>query len=565
MRSAGAEPDIETSVVVVGAGPVGLAMAAELGWRGVPVILVERRDGRVGLPRMNGVNARTMEFCRRWGIAQRVRDAGWPKDFPRRNLYKTSLTGYEFHRVDFGLMGPPDGEAKSPEHFQRCSQMWFDPLLRDFAAEFPSVELRYECELDSFADHGDSVVAEVTSLQTSRRQAIRARYLVACDGARSGIRETLGIGVEGSTSLSREASIYFRSDAPLKLRNTTPATMVWLIGPGGMWGLVSAVDGRDLWRLWLSQLPDDVDAEALDANAYVRAAIGTDARYEIVGVAPWTRQEAVAERYREGRVFLAGDAAHTLTPTGGFGMNTGIQDAVDLGWKLAGVFSGWADPRILDSYELERRPVGVRNAREATYTFNLLAHVPAYAALLDESGDGEVARESMTRYIEEGEFAREFKNEGIVLGYRYDDSPICIPDGSPAPSDDVMSYVPTARPGARAPHVWLEPGRSTLDLFGRGFTLMELGPEPPSTEQLADAAASRGVPLDVVRIADTSVLDCYEQALVLVRPDGHVAWRSDALPSDPAEVMDVVRGAHGMEASLRARSDEAERKAVRLR
>ena len=243
-------------------------------------------------------------------------------------------------------------------------------------------------------------------------------------------------------------------------------------------------------------------------------------------------------------------------------MNTGIQDAVDLGWKLAGVFSGWADSRILDSYEVERRPVGVRNAREATYTFNLLAQIPAFPALLDESREGEAAREAMKRYIEEGEFVREFKNEGIVLGYRYDDSPICIPDGSPAPSDDVMAYVQTARPGARAPHVWLEPGRSTVDLFGHGFTLMALGPEPPSTEQLADAAASRGVPLNVVNISDPRALDCYERALVLVRPDGHVAWRGDAEPSDPGEIMDVVRGAHGVEAGPHERSDGAEPEAA---
>ncbi len=533
--------DYETSVVVVGGGPVGLALAADLGWRGVPCLLVERRDGRISLPRMNGVNARTMEFCRRWGIAQRVRDAGWPKDFPRRFLYKSSLTGYEFHRIDLGLMAPRH-EYHSPEHFQRCPQMWFDPLLRDFAMEFATNELRYGWQLQAFSDEGHQVLVELTDLESKRRQTVRAEYLVACDGARSRVRDALGIGVEGSPELSREMSIYFESDAVLKLPDSTPATMTWLIGPEGMWAMLSAVDGRRLWRLWVTHLPEGVDAEAVDAEALVREACGCDFPFQIVGVAPWTRQECVARRYRKGRVFLAGDAVHSFTPTGGFGMNTGIQDVVDLSWKLESVLAGWADPRILDSYESERRPVGTRNAREATFTFERLRRIPGFAAIRDVSAEGDAAREELRHYLQEGEFDREYRNEGIVLGYQYDESPICIPDGSSGSGDEVMRYVPTARPGARAPHLWLESGHSTLDLFGRGFTLLVLGPEPPPTGGLVTAASQRGVPMTVVELSEPRVLECYEHPLVLVRPDGHVAWRGSAPPDDPRGIIDVVRG-----------------------
>jgi hypothetical protein len=320
--------------------------------------------------------------------------------------------------------------------------------------------------------------------------------------------------------------------------------MTWLIGPQGMWGALSAIDGRKLWRLWLSNMSEDVDLEKFDAAAYVRAAIGGQRPFSLKGVLPWARQQRVANRFNRGRVFLCGDALHNLTPTGGFGMNTGIQDAVDLAWKLEGVFEGWADSRILDSYEIERRPVGVRNVNEATFTFDKFLQLPKLPALLDDSPAGEHARRAMGRFIEENEFIREFQNEGIVLGYRYDPSPLCIPDGTPAPEDLVRKYIPTARPGSRAPHVRLPDDRSTLDLFGRGFTLLRLGPNPPGANSIVAAAAARGVPLRVVDLPQEEVLRRYERKLVLVRPDGHVAWRADQPPADGTGLIDTIRGAN---------------------
>jgi hypothetical protein len=224
-------------------------------------------------------------------------------------------------------------------------------------------------------------------------------------------------------------------------------------------------------------------------------------------------------------------------------MNTGIQDAVDLAWKLEGVLAGWADARLLDSYEIERRPVAVRNVNEATFTFAKFLDLPRLPALLEDSPAGEAARRAIGRHIEENEFIREFQNEGIVLGYRYDPSPIVVPDGTPAPEDCVRKYVPTARPGSRAPHAWLADGRSTLDLFGRGFVLLRLGDEAPPAQPISDAAAARRVPLRVMSLKEPEILRRYERRLVLVRPDGHVAWRADAPPADLLTLIDTVRGA----------------------
>ncbi len=535
--------EFRTKVLIVGGGPVGLALAIELGWRGVDNLLIDRRDGSIPLPKMNGVNARTMEFCRRWGIADRVRSAGWPDDYPVRLIFCTNLRGHEFFRYDRGTALERKPSSTTPEHFQRCPQTWFDPILREQAAGMPTNTLRYRSRLERFEDHGDHVLAEVADLDDGTTMRVIADYMVACDGAKSGVRSSLGIAADGDARLSNELNIYFESSQLYAGIEERRAAMSWLVGPEGMWGALSAIDGRKTWRLWLSQLEPGVDLDSSDKAKYVRAAIGPETPFTVLGVLPWDRQQLVARHFRKGRVFLCGDAVHNLTPTGGFGMNTGIQDAVDLGWKLAATFEGWADPKILDTYEFERRPVAVRNVDEASYTFSLVSGLPKLAALQEESSRGALARVQLRERLAQQEYRREYVNEGIVLGYRYDPSPICIPDGSPAPPDRVMSYQQSARPGSRAPHVWLGPGRSTLDFFGRGFVLLRLGAGVASGQAFADAARARRVPLRIVSLEDPAVRECYERQLVLVRPDGHVAWRGDAEPGNALDVIDVVRGA----------------------
>jgi 2-polyprenyl-6-methoxyphenol hydroxylase-like FAD-dependent oxidoreductase len=483
-----------------------------------------------------------MEFCRRWGISDRVRNAGWPQDFPRRILYVTSLTGYQLGCLDYGLHDTRKRAAASPEHFQRCPQTWFDPILREHATSRPGNTLYYRTRLEDFKERDGKIIAEVIDLVSQERRRIVADYMLACDGAKSGIRQTLGIKMRGAPQLSFEINIYFESEDLIATHDKGKAVMTWLIGRDGMWGALSAIDGRKLWRLWLSHMPPDTDIQAFDADRYIRRAMGRNFLYRKIGVLPWSRQQLVANEYRRGRVFLCGDAAHCLTPTGGFGMNTGIQDAVDIGWKLDGVIKGWAHPAILDSYEIDRLPLGRRNVDEATLTFGKFLALPKCADLEEPSAEGEAQRKTIRQLLVSEQFNREFENEGIVLGYRYEGSPICVPDGTPPTEDHPMRYLPSARPGARAPHVWLSGGRSVLDEFGHGFVLLCLGAKPIDAGPLLRACSKVGMPIRLVEERSEAAWAMYERSLVLVRPDGHVAWRGNDLPPDPDRLVDRVRG-----------------------
>jgi hypothetical protein len=259
-------------------------------------------------------------------------------------------------------------------------------------------------------------------------------------------------------------------------------------------------------------------------------------------VSIWKRRSVVAAHYGNGRVFLAGDAVHQLSPTGALGMNSGVGDAVDLGWKLAAVLQGWGGTNLLASYDAERRPIGVRNVAAATrfYTTNE-SFGRGNAAIAEDSAAGEAQRASLGKMLEQ-HVGREFRTIGLQLGYRYEDSPICVSDGTLPPPDAPEAYVPSARPGSRAPHVWLNDGRSTLDLFGRGFTLLRFS-GAAEVSGIEAAASKHGVPLQVADVENEEAAELYQRRLVLVRPDGHVAWRGDAAPSDPLALIDRVRGA----------------------
>ena len=265
-------------------------------------------------------------------------------------------------------------------------------------------------------------------------------------------------------------------------------------------------------------------------------------RSRFSSVLPWVRRELVAETYRERRVFIAGDAAHAMSPTGGFGMNTGIGDAVDLSWKLAAVLQGWGGDGLLDSYTVERQPVGARNVAEASGNLRRMLSVSRHADITDDTPEGAATRKKVGAEFSEL-MRREWFTLGIHLGYRYEASPICWPDGTAAPPDEAGTYEQTARPGHRAPHAWLADGRSTLDLFGRGFTLLGFGATGAEAAPLLEAAHARGVPIEFVPLDEPKVATLYGRAFVLVRPDGHVAWRDDRMPEDPLRVIDVVRGA----------------------
>ena len=528
-------------VLIVGGGPVGLTLAGELGWRGIGCELLEQSDGAIATPKMNEVNTRSMEFCRRWGIADAVRDCPFPQDHPLDVVFVTSLGGYELARMRRPPRGHYDAASPSPERHQVCSQLWFDPILRAFAQSLPPVTLRYRTRLERFDASAAGVAAELHDLRTGRRETVIADYLVGCDGATSAIRETLGIELKGKGILGYPLHLYFSTPDLLARCGREPGTFFLAIDRHGLWSNIRIIDPvNGLWRLMVldsdgKQTPDSVDREAL-----LRRAVGRPIDVEWKGLSIWTRRSVVAERYAQGRVFLAGDAVHQLSPTGALGMNTGIGDAVDLGWKLAAVLQGWGGENLLAAYDAERRPIGLRNVRMATAFY--LAHgefADDMAAIEEDSEAGRALRarlsDSLTKNV-----GRMFRTAGLQLGYNYQPSPICVADGAP-PADDPETYIPSAQPGCRAPHVWLSDGRSILDLFGRGFVLLRFA--EAASGALEDAAKARRVPLAVVDIEEPDAAALYERRLVLVRPDGHVAWRGDAPPADAPALIDRVRGA----------------------
>lgn len=536
---------LQTSVLVVGGGPVGLALACELGWRGVKCLVVEHNPefGEEPVAKINLVNVRSMEFCRRWGIEHEVRHGGFPDDYPMTVQFLTSLRGKLIARMPYPSMGEQPELAESPTQRKRIPQHLLDPLMRRAAQRFESVDTMFSCRLVTFTDHGSHVDAVLEDVRSGERREVRARYLAACDGAKSTVREQLGITLVGEGAISYSCGVYFRSP---RLWNEHPhgkAIMNILVDAQGMWANLNMIDGFKTWRLSLVGGDRYVPPEQIDVPAAMRRMVGPGSMpaYQIAGLYPWVRRAVVAETYRRGNCFLVGDSAHQLSPTGGFGMNTGLGDAVDLGWKLEAQLRGWGGEALLDSYDVERRPIGVRNVAEATSNFRNLRDLPTFPWIDDEGSDADGKRAALgARFAETTR--KEWESLGVQLGYRYAGSPVIVPDGTPEPADDPSRYEPSSWPGCRAPHVWLAPGQSTLDLFGRGFTLLEFGAASTQVAALVAEAASRGVPLRVERVRSEQARDAYASPLVLVRPDGHVAWRGDGKATSARSVWACVTG-----------------------
>lgn len=402
----------------------------------------------------------------------------------------------------------------------------------------------FNTRLDRFNQDEEGVTVHVTDEDSGEEKVIRAQYMVACDGAESQIRDDLGIELIGNHGMSFNINVFFKSSDHDALFNKGRAIMQWMFDEDGMWADLVAINGKEFWRLSIMKLPLGTNLSESEAADYIRKAVGRDFDFEILSILPWMRKRVVADRYNEGRVFLAGDTVHQMSPTGGFGMNTGIQEAVDIGWKLAAVTGGWGGAGLLDSYDAERRPVAQMITDESARNYTQFAKIPVGPQLDHDTPKGEVMRKKFTKSLYDLRMDREYDTDGIVLGYRYEGSPIIVPDGSPEPKFDVMRYTETARPGHRAPHAWIEDGevKSTLDLFGRGFTLLRFDASV-SVDALLLAAKQRDVPLLVEDIDQDNIAKLYERNLVLVRPDDHVAWRDDACPADALAVIDTVRGA----------------------
>ena len=537
-------PSKRYPVLIAGAGPVGLTLAIELAWRGIHCLVVEQSDGSVDFPTTNLANTRTCEHLRRWGIADRMRfESGYPTDYPRNYLFVTRMNGYEIARFDHPANGDPNSRSPySPAGRLWISKPYFDPVLHKHVSTLPTVEVRYQTALESFRQDDEKVVADIVDVASGQRSSIAAAYLIGCDGGRSTVRRQLGIQFEGVFAEGMNVAVLFRSPL-LSLTPHGPAVQYQILNPQ-VQGAIAAVDGKELWRLNIRGVKQE-QLDSLNAPEKLRYALGENIPFELLAVRPWTGHCVVAESYQDKRALLAGDAAHLNWPAGGFGMNTGIGDAVDLGWMLAAVLQGWGGTRLLDSYGPERKPVAMTNVKEASEMHAGFETQVAFSAILEENSEQGREQRAKAREAILRTRAKEFQNDspGIEFGYRYSQSPICIPDGPEPPEDDQGNYTPTTWPGARAPHVWLKDGRSTLDLFGRGFTLLVLSSKQADTLAFTAGAKKVGLPLEVVALDESLVRETYARSLVLVRPDGHVAWRGDSMPDIPAAIIDHVRGA----------------------
>ena len=542
--------NFDTAVLIVGGGPVGLATALDLGWRGSSSMLVERDDttGGVLLAKANGLHERTMETCRRWGLIDRVVARGFPPDHAGDSVYCTAMTGHFIGRSVIPSANTRPVPAESPEKRQRCAQYEFDPMLAEAVREQGLTDMRYGTEFVDLVQDDEGVTSRVRKVATGEIYTIRSRYVVACDGAGSQVRRQLEIPFEGRM-LDFSLSAMIRIPDLAAHRPIPDGERYILIGTDGAWGIMTSVDGREIWRYTVVGSQEKLDPAHYDMSADIRRALGSDdVDFEILRLIPWRRSQCVAASYRSGRVLLAGDAAHTTSPTGGHGMNTGIADAVDLAWMLDAIIKGWGGEGLLEAYDIERRPVGARNSASAAKNYSGWMVNAGYENILAEGPEGDACRADIGRRLVES-LHGEWHSLGIDLGYRYDGSPAIVADGTPPPPDDTSTYIPTARPGHRAPHAWLADGRSTLDLFGRGFVLLRFGAAEGASAALERAAAAVGVPFQAIDIAEPEIAALYERKLVLVRPDGQVAWRGDHLPADCEKLIDAVRGAAGTAAA----------------
>ena len=543
---------IETDVLIAGGGPFGLMLANELGRRNIRCLLVDPKPSTAFNPQANATQARTMEHFRRLGFANEIRAQGLPPHHPTDIAYLTRFSGTELARLRLPTAAAApqaikamSGSWSAAELPHRVSQKFVEVCLRKHAEEFASNDIRYGWKLDSFSDSSvDKATKPIQALIervnessqnasiTPERIQVHANYLIGADGARSSIRHHLQIPWGGATGFKRNfmggkmLAVYLKAPQFYPRNPNDRAWMYVAVNPE-LRAFIMSVDGESEFAFHV-QMSDDASTEALtaeDAKRLFSLAFGQTIDIEILSMATWLAGHAlVAESFQKGHVFLGGDAVHLFTPTGGLGYNTAVEDAVNLGWKLAAVLKGQAQPQLLNSYELERKPLAIRNTTYARQFADSIGLFDADTRLEEASPEGEHARSIASDYLN-GHVRREFNIPGVTFGGRYDQSPLIVADGTQPPEDAANTYTPSACPGGRPPHAWLPDGSSLFDSFNFEWTLLVLGEVPEDYSAFENAAEKLKLDLKVVRHSMSDLTSLYEANLVLIRPDQIVAWR----------------------------------------
>ena len=550
---------IETSVLVVGGGPVGTTLALDLAWRGIDVTVAElRQAGEPPSVKCNQISARSMEIFRRLGVAGKLREAGLPADYPNDVVSCTSVTGFELSRLSipcraerFSDKEAADGWWPTPEPTHRINQIFLEPVLFAHAVAQPCIRFLNRTEIATFDQDDGGVRAVARDLASGEHFEIACTFLAGCDGAKSMVRKSIGAKLAGTPEIQRVQSSYIRAPALLDLLPAKRAWMYLSLNPRRC-GTTIAVDGRETWIVHNFLYGGEPEFDSIDRDWAIRAilGVGPDFDYEVISKEDWVGRRLVADRFRDRRAFICGDAAHLWIPNAGYGMNAGIADAATLSWMIAATLKGWAPAAILDAYEAERQPITEQVSHFAmNIALKIIQQRNAVPAEIESPGpDGAAAR---TRIGKEA-YAIDAQQQcaaGLNFGYFYDHSPIIADDAEPHPVYTMGDFAASTVPGCRLPHLWLRDGRSLYDALGPDYTLIRTDPAV-RVSGIVEAAMKRGVPLAVLDVDAAQARTLYARNLVLARPDQHVAWRGDAEPPDPTGLIDLVRGA-GSEPSQR--------------